>query len=230
MSKYGVVVPRTCAMLTKLACFDLDGEGEVDTESAELAELSAFFASKLYRGFVQRRAVARFKRAMEATEDEETRSRLLDELSISRVIDEELRTQVDMARCLFSTGIGEKERVAFALATTGAARLTAAWAPKKVLGSLQVFIDLKATPQDFECFCVAGRQVSSLGLEADVKNSIVRQLLEYDGAARGAALGAEGFVDNLFREVSALRLGQKQWLLNDTRRGYWRGRGASFRA
>ena len=73
---------------------------------------------------------------MEATEDEGTRSRVLDELSISRVIDEELRTQVDIARCLFSTGIGEKERVAFALRTVGAARLAAAWAPKKVLGSL----------------------------------------------------------------------------------------------
>ena len=67
MSTYGVVVPRTCAMLTKLACFDLDGEGEIDTESAELAELSSFFASKLYNGFVQRGALARLKRAMEAT-------------------------------------------------------------------------------------------------------------------------------------------------------------------
>jgi hypothetical protein len=114
---------------------------------------------------------------MEASEDEETRSRLVDELSISRVIDQELRTQVGMARCLFSTGIGEKD----------------------------------------ESFCVAGRQVSSMCLEVDVKSQIVRQLLEYDGAARGVALGAEGFVGHLFREVSALRLGEKQWLSNERR-------------
>ena len=165
MSKHGVAVPRTCAMLTKLTNFDLGGEGEIDTESAELAELSSFFASKLYNGFVLRRAVALCKRAMEASEDEETRSRLLDELSISRVIDEELRTHVDIARCLFSTGIGEKERVAFALRTVGAARLAAAWAPKKVLGSLQVFIDVKATPPDIEFCCVAVRKVSALSLD-----------------------------------------------------------------
>jgi hypothetical protein len=96
---------------------------------------------------------------MEASEDEETRSRLVDELSISRVIDEELRTQVDMARGLFSTGIGEKERVAFALRTIGAARLAAAWAPKKVLGSLQVFIDLKATPRVRVLLCYGAKGV-----------------------------------------------------------------------
>ena len=36
-------------------------------------------------------------------------------------------------------------------------------------------------------------------------------------AQRVASLGAEGFVDNLFREVSALRSGQKQCLWNDTK-------------
>ena len=56
-----------------------------------------------------------------------------------------------------------------------------------------------------------------LGLEAGVKNPVVRQLFDYDGVARGVALGAEGFVDNLFREVSALRLGEKQWLANERR-------------
>jgi hypothetical protein len=147
---------------------------------------------------------------MEATEDEETRSRLFDELSISRVIDEELRTHVDIARCLFSTGIGEEERVAFALRTAGAARLAAAWAPKGVFGSLQVFNDLKATPPDVESFCVAVRKVSALSVDVDVKNPIVRQLLDFDASARGVASGEEGFVDNLFREVSAWRLGQKQ--------------------
>ena len=117
MDKHGVAVPRTCGMLQKLADVNRDVEGEIDTEDAELAELSSFFASKLYDGFVQRRAVARLKRAMEAREDGGLRSKLLDELAMSRVIDEELRTQVDMARCLFSTAIGEKERVAFALST-----------------------------------------------------------------------------------------------------------------
>ena len=217
MSKHGVVVPRTCAMLIKLASFDLDGEGEIDTETAELAELSSFFASRLYNGFVQRRAVARFKRAREATEDEATRSRLLDELSMSRVIDEELRTQVDIARCLFCTGIGEKERVAFALATPGAARLAAAWVPKKVLGSFKVFLDLKHTPQEFESFLVAVRRVTGLGLETEVKNPIVRQLLEYHGIARARGSGAEGFVGNLFREVSVVRFGQKLWLSSNNK-------------
>ena len=130
MSKCGVVVPRTCAMLTKLAWLDLDGEGEIDTESAELAELTSFSASKLYNGFVNRRAVARFKRAMRATEDEGTRSRVLDELSISRVMDEELRTQVDIARCL----IGEKERVAFALRTVGGRTPRGSMGPEEGLG------------------------------------------------------------------------------------------------
>ena len=60
MSKHGVACPRTRAMLTKLANFDLDGEGEIDAEDAELAELSSFLASKLYNGFVRRRAAARF--------------------------------------------------------------------------------------------------------------------------------------------------------------------------
>ena len=82
---------------------------------------------------------------------------------------------------------------------------------------MQVFIDLKATPPDFESFCVAVRKVSALSLDVDVENPIVRQLLDFDASARGVASGEEGFVDNLFREVSALRLGQKHWLLNDTK-------------
>ena len=135
MIRHGVAVPRVGAVLTKLAPFDLGGDGEIDTEDAELAERPSFFASKLYTGFVQRRAVARFKRAMEAREDAGLRSTLLDELAISRVIDEALRTQVDMARCLFSTAIGEKERAAFALSITGPhasrhlGRGSMSWAP-----------------------------------------------------------------------------------------------------
>ena len=76
---------------------------------------------------------------------------------------------------------------------------------------------LKHTPQECESFLVAVRRVTDLGLEAEVKNPIVRKLLDFDVAARGLASGAEGFVDNLFREVSALRLGQKQWLWNDAK-------------
>jgi hypothetical protein len=76
---------------------------------------------------------------------------------------------------------------------------------------------LKATPPDFESSSVAVRKVSALSLNADAKNPIVRQLLDFDASARGVASGEEGFVDNLFREVSALRLGQKQWLCNDTK-------------
>jgi hypothetical protein len=85
------------------------------------------------------------------------------------------------------------------------------------LGSLQVFFDLKHTPQEFESFLVAVGRVSDLGLEAEVKNPIVRQLLEYHGIARAVASRAEGFVDNLFREVSAVRFGQKLWLSNDNK-------------
>ena len=66
MDKHGVAVPRTCGMLQELADFNLDGEGEIDAEDAELAELSSFFASKLYNGFARRHAAARLKRAREA--------------------------------------------------------------------------------------------------------------------------------------------------------------------
>ena len=134
-------------------------------------------------------------------------SRLLDELANSRVIDKELRTHVDIARSLFSTGSGEEERVACALSNPEAARLAAAWAPKKVLGSLQVFVDVKATPDEAESFCVAARAVSTLQLGACVDNPVARHLLDFYGVARAVALGAECFVDDLFREVSALRLG-----------------------
>ena len=52
-------------------------------------------------------------------------------------------------------------------------------------------------------------------LDVDGRNPSVRQLLDFDVAARGVASGAEDFVDNLFRAVLALRLGQKQRLSND---------------
>jgi hypothetical protein len=84
---------------------------------AHARSVSTVFLGK--RSFVQRRAVARFKRAIEASEDEETRSRLVDELSISRVIDEELRTHVGMARCLILYGHRREGRVLLCCRTTG---------------------------------------------------------------------------------------------------------------
>ena len=42
-------------------------------------------------------------------------------------------------------------------------------------------------------------------------------MLEYHGIARAVASRAEGFVVNLFREVSAVRFGQKLWLSSNNK-------------
>ena len=191
-------------MLAKLVEFDIAGDGEIATEDAELGELSVFFGSELYTGFMPRRAGARFKRAEQAIGADGVRARLLKALAISQGMDEDLRVKVGIARNLFPKGIGERDRISLALSTPEAARLAAAWAPNEVVGWLQVFVDLKDTPEDFDFFFAAARALSTRELEDCIKNPIARQLVDFDGAAR--ADGRDG----------ALRLDQAQWLQADT--------------